>query len=220
MSFEKYLNDPNQTTNYYLTVTPDSRMLLVMGRFGWNGVFWDLKTNSETAFAPLQRPPLNTQSPRLVQFSADGRYGAGASANVITVWSAKTGVDIGAIPSKFTNYLTIVPEASAVVASGTDKGGWVSAWSYNTGKELWNDRSTAFTTRLAAIPKSKRIAFGTLNELVIHDCIKGDDIVRWKAPGTASHLTASHDGKHLATFGEGERKVHLWATPGTATKKP
>jgi WD40 repeat protein len=211
------LNDPNEFPNYYLTVAPDARTLLVLGRTGGStGVRWDLKTNVETKYAPLERRPFgNANGTHVLGFSANGLVGAAATATKLLVWNAKTGLDVAMFDFQFAHYLTIVTEANAVVAAGTNHS---VAWNYLTGKEIWNETNVPPRYGLQAIPKSKRLAYTTQSDLVIRDGTKGEEVVRWRLPDDGT-LVASADGKYLVSFGRNDKKLRLWAVP-VAAKKP
>jgi WD40 repeat protein len=218
LSFEAQLSDPNKPPSYNLLVTPDTQMILVLSRSAWRGVSWNLKTGTEVTLTPLQRFSFRN-STHTVAFTPDGKVGAAATTSKLLIWSGKTGLDIATIDCKFTQHLAIVPDANVVASQGSSQ---FVGYNVLTGKELWNEKLPPFSEGLQAIPKSKRLAFATPTEIVIRECVKGEDTHRWKYAGNgATLLTASSDGKYLVSYSNSERKVSLWAVPAvTPAKKP
>ncbi len=217
LPFEAQLNDTNTPPQYSLVVTPDSQYLMTPNRSGFRGVTWDLKNNVDSGLKPLQRIPFRTNT-RMVVFSADGRFGVAQASNKILVWNGVTGLDVAMFDQSFVNQVAIVPEANVVIASSSRE---FVAWNWLTGKEVWNTKALPFGGGLVGIPKSKRLAYVALGEIVIRDCVKGEDTQRWSFTGSPPGLTASADGKHLISFGGlNERKVRLWALPPVSAKKP
>jgi WD40 repeat protein len=218
LSFETQLNDTNRPYLYTLLVTPDAQSLLLLNPRGFRWVSWNLKSEAEIRLNPLQRSPFMS-STYTAAFSADKAFGVASSNGKLLVWSGKTGLDVATLNCQQIEHLAIVPEANAVIGTGHPQ--YFAAWNYVTGKVIWDEKLPFMFGGLTAIPKSKRVAFTTPNDIVIRDCVTGEDVQRWKRDRVGINLTASADGRFLVSFGgPTEKKLRLWAVPAAIAKKP
>jgi WD40 repeat protein len=214
LPFAPILNDaPTARYTYHLLIAPDGHTLFLQS--ARRAVAWDMTRNQSAEILPLARPVFKTAT-RALAFSSDGRFGAAATTSNLLVWNAKTGTDIRLIPCRLTTHIAFAPESNIVVSGGAQQ---FSAWDFIAGKELWSAKPDAPVIALQSIPKTNRIVYSTFSEIVIRDCLTGEDVLRWRSPENGAQLAVSSDGKYVASFGVTDNRVRLWALPAVPGKK-
>jgi WD40 repeat protein/serine/threonine protein kinase len=184
------------------TFSPDSKLLVTVGQDeSWSLKFWDAATLKAAGPIPWPR----NQSFGGVRFSADGRFLAASSSDLVKVWEL-TGKEVFTADGKEQGgALTFSPNGRYLAVSGP---GRVKVWEVMTGRELLAYQGKERVMSLTFSPDSRYLA-GFSREHYKVDYLKvwevtGKEVVNYEAkwtPGqTKPHinLAFSPDSSALA----------------------
>jgi WD40 repeat protein/beta-lactamase regulating signal transducer with metallopeptidase domain len=193
-------------------LTPEGVRLATPGITEKKVFLWDMRTGK-----PVQQFDTDPFEPERVAMSRDGQLLAAvpATAARIQVWNLKTGEEVaqnGIGHEDWVADLAFSPDGKRVVTASAD--GTVRTWDAERGLQELLLRHDNTVRGVAVSPDGKWIASNSTDNAVrLWDAATGHEVRRLPGHGRLGGqrpIAFSRDGRRLATWGDGDLKLHVW----------